>query len=92
MNTTPPNSSGSKSGRSSIAEGYSWATRITSIGIEMVAPGLGGMWLDNHYGTSVWAIVGWILGPIVGVYHLIQISIQESANTGAQSKRTGSHD
>ena len=89
MNTTPPDAGGSKSSRSAIAEGYMWATRITSIAIEMVAPGLGGMWLDERYDTNVWGTVGWILGPIVGIYHLIQIAVKEAGPDGSQSKREG---
>ena len=46
MVTNPPED------RSPIALAYMWVARITTISIEMVAPGIVGFWLDGQLGTK----------------------------------------
>ena len=60
--------------RSSMAEAYSWVSRIMSCTMTMVLPGIAGGYLDNHFGTSIWEVSGWILGPIVGFIQLLAIT------------------
>ena len=57
-----------------MAEAYSWVSRIMSCTMTMVLPGIAGGYLDNHFGTSYWAVSGWILGPIVGFIQLLAIT------------------
>lgn len=59
---------------SAIAAGMRWASTITSIGLEMALPALGGAWLDQRYGTSpVFVIILAAAGFLVAMYHLWQL-------------------
>lgn len=52
-----------------------WASRLTTIALEMVLPGLGGFWLDRWLGTGVvFLVLGVIAGFWLGLSHLLQIS------------------
>jgi hypothetical protein len=61
--------------RSPAAKAYQWATRIMVVSLEMVLPGLAGLWLDRWLGTVVlFAMAGFGLGSWVAVTHLIQMT------------------
>jgi hypothetical protein len=61
--------------RSRQAIAYSWASRIISISLEMVVPGLAGVWLDRKLGTRiVFTIVGFGFGLTLGMVHLLKIA------------------
>lgn len=57
-----------------MSEALNWATRITTIGLMMVLPALGGRWLDDRYGTKFWSLVGLALGLVIGLMQLVQIA------------------
>lgn len=60
---------------SPLSVGLQWATAITTIGLEIALPTLGGAWLDNRYGTKpVWTVVLAVLGMIVAMRHLWDMS------------------
>jgi ATP synthase protein I len=63
---------------SSYANAMVWVSRITSISMEMVAPGLIGYYLlDRWFGTKVvFLILGLILGLIGGIWQLIRLTKQ----------------
>jgi hypothetical protein len=42
-----------------------------AVSLEMVLPGLGGEWLDRRLGTGFLVIVGFTLGILAGVSHLL---------------------
>ena len=48
-----------------------WVSRVLAICVVMVLPGLGGAWLDKRYGTSFWALAGFVLGFVSGFTALI---------------------
>jgi len=48
-----------------------WVSRITTVGLEMVLPGLAGHWLDQRFGTQFLAIAGFAFGLTAGIWHLI---------------------
>lgn len=57
----------------SMGEAMMWVSKITSSCIAMVLPGIGGMWLDKHFGTTpICAIVLFVLGMGAGLYLLIK--------------------
>ncbi len=56
---------------SPYAEALGWVAKITTIGCEMVAPGLVGSWLEHRYGLRFLAIAGFVLGFFVGFWHLM---------------------
>ena len=62
-------------GRSPMAWATEWATRIMTISLEMVLPGLAGYWLDQQLGTlAVFMLVGFALGCTAAVVHLIHLT------------------
>lgn len=55
-----------------------WTSRITSVSLEMVLPGLAGYWVDKKLGTvAVFLFVGVVLGFILGLRTLIAMGKQK---------------
>lgn len=61
------------------------------IGISITGGIFGGIWLDEHFGTSiVFTLIGVFLGLVVaalGTYKMIQPLIREQNNKGPEGKR-----
>lgn len=57
-----------------MAEALNWVSRISSLGVMMVLPILGGRWLDNRYGTSYWGMLGLVLGLAIGAWQIALIA------------------
>ncbi len=57
-----------------MAEGMNWVSRITAVALEMVLPGLAGLWLDNQLETRFFALLGFALGVPLGMWHLIAMT------------------
>ncbi len=71
--------------RSALALGMAWASRVTTICLEMVIPGLIGHWADQWLGTGfVLLVLGVILGLVTGMWHLIQVTRLPGAAQGNQ--------
>jgi hypothetical protein len=52
-----------------------WTSRLTSIGLEMALPALGGYGLDRWLGTlPVFLVVGLLVGFAVGMTHLMRLA------------------
>jgi F0F1-type ATP synthase assembly protein I len=51
-------------GRSASARGMVWASRISSLGLELALPILGGFWLDRQWGTKPWFF---LVGALIGI-------------------------
>jgi F0F1-type ATP synthase assembly protein I len=61
--------------RSPVALAYGWAVRITAISLEMVVPGLIGLWVDRQLGTvMVFLVLGVIVGVTAGMFHLVRVA------------------
>lgn len=61
--------------RSPLAVGMAWASRVTTVAMEMVAPALIGYWLDQRWGTKfVLLSIGAVLGFVLGLRSLIQLT------------------
>jgi F0F1-type ATP synthase assembly protein I len=74
--------------RSSLALAYGWAVRITTVSLEMVVPGLIGLWIDRKLGTvMVFLVLGVILGMTVGMLHLVRLaaSVERGESSGRKS-------
>jgi hypothetical protein len=54
-----------------MAVAMEWVSRITTVALEMVIPGVIGWFIDRALGTRFIAIVGFGLGLFGGMYHLI---------------------
>lgn len=75
--------------RPALVLAMEWASRITTISLEMVVPALGGYWLDATWGTRPWlTMVGAALGPAIGFWHLIRLT--SSPPTSSAGKKKGS--
>jgi hypothetical protein len=65
-----------------MALAVEWVAKITTVGLEMALPAIGGKYLDDWLGTSYWALVGVIVGVVVGMWHLIQMTRSKSTPGG----------
>jgi F0F1-type ATP synthase assembly protein I len=60
--------------RSAVARAAEWGSRVTAISLEMVVPGLIGLWIDRELGTvMVFLVLGMVLGVTAGMVHLIRM-------------------
>lgn len=60
--------------RSAYAVAAQWVSRIMAVAMEMVLPGLLGLWLDSRLGTRVlFALLGFGVGIPVAVWHLVRM-------------------
>ena len=61
--------------RSMIAKAWGVGYQATSISLEMVVPGLIGLWVDRQVGTlPLFLILGVIFGMTAGMMHLVQFA------------------
>lgn len=61
--------------RSLIAKAWGWGYQAMSISLEMVVPGLLGLWVDRVIGTlPLFLILGAVFGMIAGMVHLLQFA------------------
>lgn len=78
-------------GRSSTARGAVWATRLSSLGMEIAVPALGGYWLDRQWGTSPWLlVVGAVLGIILFSVSVLRLSqdLGKHSSVGQRESRS----
>jgi uncharacterized protein YqgC (DUF456 family) len=57
-----------------MAAAMEWVAKITTVVLEMVLPGVAGHYLDTQIGTSYWALIGFGVGMVVGILHLLQMT------------------
>lgn len=74
-----------------------WVAKITTVSLEMALPAIGGGYLDTRLGTSYWALAGVVVGVVVGMWHLLQMTRpRKNESTQQESTRrngsTGSGD
>ena len=54
-----------------MATAMEWVSRIMTVVLEMVLPGLAGQWLDEQWGTGFLALLGFALGITFAIWHLL---------------------
>lgn len=54
--------------------GFDWASRVLTVVVVMVGPGLAGDWLDQKWGTAFMGPLGFIVGVPLGIYYLVQVT------------------
>ena len=57
-----------------MAVAMEWVSKITTVGLEMVVPGIIGFWLDGQFGTKFLGVVGFALGFPLGMWHLLAMT------------------
>ena len=57
-----------------MASAMEWVAKITTVGLVMVLPAVGGKYLDARWGTNCWAVVGLVMGMMAGFVYLLQIT------------------
>jgi hypothetical protein len=57
-----------------MASAMEWVAKITTVGLMMVLPAVGGKYLDARWGTSYWAVAGLVIGMVAGFVYLLQIT------------------
>lgn len=56
---------------SAMATAFQWASRIVTVSLEMVLPGLAGVFVDRYLGTLVvFTLLGFALGFAAAGWHL----------------------
>lgn len=57
-----------------MAGAMNWVSKITTVALVMVLPGLVGWWLDNQLATRYLSLVGFALGVPLGMWSLIAMT------------------
>ena len=57
-----------------MAAAVNWVSKITTVALEMVLPGLAGLWLDNLLDTRFLTLLGFACGVPLGMWHLIAMT------------------
>jgi ATP synthase protein I len=60
--------------RPPMALAMEWVSKITTVALEMVLPGIFGQWLDGKWGTGFLGLAGFALGVTVGLWHLLRMT------------------
>ncbi len=76
--------------RAPQALAMAWASRVTTISMEMAVPPLAGHWLDQRFGTKgLFLVLGAVLGLVTGMWHLIRLSQVPAEKRRDQDDRHG---
>jgi len=68
-----------------MAQAMEWVAKITTVAMEMFLPAVGGAYLDRRWGTNHWALIGVVLGFVVGMWHLLQMTRTANKRRGKSS-------
>ena len=75
--------------RSMMAKAWGWGSQAISISLEMVVPGMLGLWVDRVVGTlPLFLILGVLFGMTAGIIHLVQFA-QRIGEEETRSRRDG---
>jgi len=71
-----------------FARATEWVAKITTVGVVMVLPVVGGHYLDLWLGTRYWVLLGVVFGMVAGMWHLLRITQSKS---GGKDKSGGAY-
>jgi hypothetical protein len=74
--------------QSPMAAAMQWVHRITTVVMEMVLPGIFGVWLDKKWGTNFIGLLGFALGLTTAITHLLQMTRLENAKSTSEHQST----
>ena len=92
LGSFPLGVSAPKDDRSPLAVAAQWVSQITGIGLEIVLPIVVGRWLDERWGTSFWTVVGVLVGPLLGFWHLLKLTGVVGGTKGKSDKENEQQD
>lgn len=73
-----------------MAVAAAWVSRILTISLEMVLPGLLGVWIDRLLGSVVvFTLLGFALGSVLAVWHLLKITASPASRTNDEPDGNG---
>ena len=65
--------------RKATSEAAASYSRVVTVAMEMVAPGLVGLWIDRQVGTeAAFAVGGFVRGMALGVYNVVAFAKEQS--------------
>ncbi len=83
-----PDEKDAADGRSATAKAAEWSSRIMTISLEMVLPGLAGYWLDTKWGTlPLFLLTGFAVGGYLAFLQLRAIA-QSTKNQPLKNRST----
>lgn len=59
--------------RPPLAVAIEWVSKLTTVALMMVLPGVGGAWLDRRWGTQYIALAGFAIGLVSGMWYLLRL-------------------
>ncbi len=65
-----------------------WVSRILTVCLVIIAPGILGQWLDRRWETNFLALLGFAFGLVTGMYYLLVMT--GAIRGGDQRKGVGS--
>ena len=72
--------------RSPMAVAVQWSSRIMTVSLEMVVPGLAGLWIDRRLETTpLVTLVGFAVGLTMGIWHLIRLTRSQNKVSSRQA-------
>lgn len=75
-----------------MAKAVAWSSEAISIAVEMVVPGLVGLWIDRKLGTVlVFLVLGVALGMTLALFHLVRLTKSVSGPTVPGESREAQH-
>lgn len=79
-----------RDGRHALARGYVLASRVSSIGLQMVVPLGLGWWADSAWKTTPWCmILGAVLGFVIAMLQLIHLARESASSEEGHSSSGG---
>jgi ATP synthase protein I len=76
--------------RSWLSVGIAWASRITTLALELTIPVLVGVGLDRWWGTSPLAMIfGAVLGFVLFMFHTLRLAKKLPDASGLTVRRSG---
>jgi F0F1-type ATP synthase assembly protein I len=72
-----------------LAVAMQWVAKITTVALEMMLPAVGGSYLDRRFGTQCWALIGLVVGMVVGFWHLLLMTRLKTGGKGTSGGSSG---
>lgn len=73
-----------------MAVALEWVSRITTVALEMVLPGVFGIWIDGKTGIPlVFTLLGFGLGGSLAMWHLLSMTRLPDKKNGSRLPSSG---